>query len=178
MALWTPWPGIFFALGDGNAWGTMPVEFYEEGTVFTLPDCGFTLNGGTFMAWDVAMDGQDEEILTPGREITVTGNTIVTAIWMHTASFTLPAGTTAIEESAFAGDTAITLVDAKNCAHIGANAFEDCLNLSEIRLPGNCTIDGSAFIGCGTVYVFAPAGGTTQTFCGTRPYLIFVAVTE
>ena len=45
----------------------------------------------------------------------------------------------------------------------------------EDRLPENCHIDDSAFDGCGTVYVFAPAGGTTDSWCDEHTGIVFVA---
>lgn len=38
-------------------------------------------------------------------------------------------------------------------------------NGSLIRLPKNCTIDGTAFSGCTSlIAIYAPAGGTTETW--------------
>ena len=71
--------------------------------------------------------------------------------------------------------TAMTSVDAGNCATIGKWAFKDCTGLNLIHLPKNCTIDATAFSGCGRVYVFAPAGGSTETFCGTQENCVFMA---
>ena len=92
-----------------------------------------------------------------------------------TANFTLPADLTAIEESAFEGLTAMTVVDAGSVTSIGANAFKDCTALTWIRLSGNCTIDATAFDGCGTVYIFAPAGGDTEASCEGIANCVFVA---
>ncbi len=47
---------------------------------------------------------------------------------------------------------------------IGKWAFKDT-GLQQIKLPKDCRIDAEAFDGCGTVYVFAPAGGITETSC-------------
>jgi len=91
------------------------------------------------------------------------------------ADFALPAGVTAIAEEAFEGDTSITAVDAHNCETIGAGAFSGCTGLRQIRLPKDCGIDETAFDGCGTVYVFAPAGGTAQAFCAAAGNCVFVA---
>ena len=82
------------------------------------------------------------------------------------AAFTLPAALTTIEESAFEGNIALTVVEAgEGVTAIGADAFKGCANLTQIKLPANCAIDPAAFTGCGTVYVFAPSGGTTEAFC-------------
>ena len=90
------------------------------------------------------------------------------------AAFTLPAALKTIEESAFEGMTAVTVVDAGQVTAIGPNAFQGCTNLTQIRLPKTCEINSSAFSGCGTVYVFAPAGGTTETICNRITNCVFV----
>ena len=90
------------------------------------------------------------------------------------AAFTLPAALKTIEESAFEGMTAVTVVDAGQVTAIGPNAFQGCTNLTQIRLPKTCEINSSAFSGCGTVYVFAPAGGTTETSCDRIKNCVFV----
>ena len=72
----------------------------------------------------------------------------------------------------------MTIVDASNCTAIGINAFKGCTNLTQIRLPADCRIDPAAFSGCGTVYVFAPAGDSTEAFCNQETNdCIFVAIT-
>ena len=81
------------------------------------------------------------------------------------ADFKLPSSLTTIEESAFEGMTAMAVVDARNVSSIAANAFKGCTGLTQIRLSAHCTIDPSTFTGCGTIYVFAPGGDSTETFC-------------
>ena len=53
-----------------------------------------------------------------------------------------------------------------------ADAFRDCANLTQIRLPKNCQIDPAAFDH--PVYVFAPSDGTTKQCCDAQSNLIFV----
>jgi len=91
-----------------------------------------------------------------------------------TPDFTLPAALKTIEESAFEGMTLMHIVDAGSVTSIGKWAFKDT-GLTQIRLPQNCSIDSTAFTGCGTVYVFAPAGGTTEDWCQNRSGIVFVA---
>ena len=91
-----------------------------------------------------------------------------------TPDFTLPAALNVIEESAFEGLTAMTVVDAGSVTSVGANAFKDCSALNRIRLPKNCTIDPDAFTGCGTVYIFAPGGGSTEAYCNAHENCVFV----
>ena len=91
------------------------------------------------------------------------------------ATFTLPQNARTIDESAFEGLTLMTAVDARYCTSIGANAFKGCTGLTQIQLPQNCSIHSSAFSGCGTVYVYAPSGGTTETYCDQYDNLIFLS---
>lgn len=90
------------------------------------------------------------------------------------ADFTLPAFLTELEESAFEG-AAMTAVDASHCETVGKWAFKDCGSLTRIRLPENCAIHDQVFDGCGTVYVFAPAGGTAESYCAAHNNCVFVA---
>lgn len=95
------------------------------------------------------------------------------------AAFTLPAALTIIEESAFEGNIALTVVEAgEGVTTIGADAFKGCTNLTQIKLPANCAIDPAAFTGCGTVYVFAPEGGSAQISCQGIGNCVFVPITE
>jgi hypothetical protein len=91
------------------------------------------------------------------------------------ADFILPASTRTIGDNAFES-AAMKSVDAKYCTAIGAEAFKNCEGLQQIRLPENCTIDGNAFDGCGTVYVFAYSGGTTETWCQGKANIVFVSL--
>ncbi len=54
---------------------------------------------------------------------------------------------------------------ADTCTSIGAGAFKDCAKLEQIRVPANCAIGDGAFSGCGTVFVYAPAGSPAETWC-------------
>ena len=89
--------------------------------------------------------------------------------------FTMPAALKTIEESAFEGMPLLHVVDAGGVTAIGKWAFKDS-GLQQIRLPKDCAIDADAFAGCGTVYVFAPAGGTTEAFCAGHDGVTFVDV--
>ena len=94
------------------------------------------------------------------------------------ATFTLPAELRTIEAGAFEGDTSITVVDAHGCTAIGAGAFKGCTGLTQILLPKNCRIASNAFALCDKVFVYAPAGGTTQTACSRITNCVFVDYTE
>ncbi len=90
------------------------------------------------------------------------------------AAFTLPANLATIGESAFEGMTAMTVVDAGHVTAIGANAFRGCTALTQLLLPAACKIDVTAFTGCDTVFIFAPAGGTTEASCAAIANVVFV----
>ena len=94
-----------------------------------------------------------------------------------TPDFTLPASTRTIGDNAFEG-AAMTIVDARSCTAIGAEAFKGCTALKQIKLTQNCTIDDSAFEGCVTVYVFAHSGGTTENWCQGKDNIVFVSLGE
>ena len=88
----------------------------------------------------------------------------VTVPTFGTPTFTMPEELRQIEASVFERNANMTVVDARNCQSIGAYAFKDS-GLTQIRLPADCTIDDDAFAGCAALYVFAPAGGSTERFC-------------
>jgi len=90
-----------------------------------------------------------------------------------TPDFTMPAELAEIMESAFEGLGNMKVVDAHGCAAIGRDAFKDT-GLARIRLPKDCDIDAEAF-GEQRIYVFAPAGGTTQAYCAGHDNLVFIA---
>ncbi len=68
----------------------------------------------------------------------------------------------------------ITAVDAHSCAGIGEGAFRGCTGLQQILLPKDCTIAPNAFTLCGTILVYAPAGGTTEAACDMIVNCVFV----
>ncbi len=80
--------------------------------------------------------------------------------------FRLPAKTRTVGNNAFEGLKMSVVYVPDTCSSIGAQAFRNCTNLTQIRLPKNCTIDSTAFSGCSALScIFAPAGGTTETWC-------------
>lgn len=76
----------------------------------------------------------------------------------------LPQSLTTIGEAAFAGDRSIPSAYVPDTVSaIGARAFADCTNLSQLRLPKDCDIADGAFDGCTALTtVTAPAGGTAE----------------
>ena len=82
-----------------------------------------------------------------------------------TPDFTLPGAIRTVEANAFEGGVMTVVYIPDTCTAIGARAFKDCGSLTQIRVPAGCAIGDGAFSGCGTVYVFAPAGSPAQSFC-------------
>ena len=133
-----------------------------------------TLDGQELNPGDYVISGTTAATETGMYAVSVTGRDnytgTATAYWrigqitLGNPDFAMPAALTTIEAEAFEG-VAMTVVDAHSVTAIGENAFRNCGGLRRIRLPKNCAIDETAFAGCGTIYVFAPAGGTTQAFC-------------
>ncbi len=110
-----------------------------------------------------------------GWTLTMPAENVVIGITVFgPAAFTMPTAITTVEESAFEGMTAMTVVDANHCTTVGKWAFKGCTGLTELKLPKNCTIDADAFTGCGTVYIFAPGGGSTEAYCNAHENCVFV----
>ena len=64
----------------------------------------------------------------------------------------------------------------EGCTSIGAKAFKDCANLTQIRIPASVTsIDTTAFEGCEKVLVYGTADSAAQTFCADHANCTFVA---
>ena len=79
-------------------------------------------------------------------------------------TFTLPANTWTIEESAFEDDMSITVVDAGECRYIDSFAFRNCTGLTQICVSRDCDIAPSAFEGCTSlIAVYGPAGGRAES---------------
>ena len=110
----------------------------------------------------------------------VTADTVYTAVFtavpvFGTPDFTLPAGVERIEEEAFEGLAMQVVYVPDGCGFIGENAFKDCASLRQIRLPMDCEIDAAAFTGCtALIAVYAPAGGTVQSWC-EQADILFIA---
>ena len=83
-----------------------------------------------------------------------------------TPDFVLPANLVSVEANAFEGADMTTVYIPDTCTSLGAEAFKSCGKLTQIRLPKDCAIGDGAFDGCTGLTVFAPAGGTTQSWCG------------
>ena len=82
-----------------------------------------------------------------------------------TPDFTLPGSIRTVEANAFEGGAMTVVSVPDGCEVIGAGAFKDCGSLTQIRVPAGCAIGDGAFSGCGTVFVYAPAGSPAESFC-------------
>ncbi len=136
-----------YALGNDDITAPASADFTTTVPAVTEP--------GTYYVWYKAVGDTNHTSTTP----------VVITVTIEPVTFYLPEGTTAIDENAFEGDTSIVAVDAHNCTVIKAGAFKNCTGLRQIRLPQNCAIDETAFDGCGTVCILAPAGGSAQEYC-------------
>ena len=147
---------------------------FAEGDTVTLtvkPDDDYMLSTLTVKQGETVVTVKNNQFTMPAGDVTVTAT--FKPIFA-TPDFTMPAALRSIEESAFEGMTLMHVVDAGSVSSVGKWAFKDT-GLTQIKLPQNCFIDADAFTGCGTVYVFAPAGGTTESWCRSRTGIVFVA---
>ncbi len=93
------------------------------------------------------------------------GGATVSALFEQ-PNFVLPAGITAIEESAFEGDLGISVVIIPaGCTSIGDRAFKDCLNLKWIRIPEGCELGEDVFDGCILVRVHGTPNSSAWDYC-------------
>ena len=86
----------------------------------------------------------------------------------------LPAQTREIGDYAFENAAMFTVYVPDTCVSVGEYAFRGCRSLYLIRLPKNCEISEHAFSDEETVFVLAPAGGTTETHCRASDNLVFL----
>ncbi|MBQ9196746.1 MAG: BspA family leucine-rich repeat surface protein [Clostridia bacterium] len=92
-----------------------------------------------------------------------------------TPTFTLPAGTTAVEANAFEGAYMSIVSIPAGCQSIGDHAFKDCVALVQIRIPDNCTLGADVFDGCVSVTVYGTTGSPAELYCQTHDNCTFVA---
>ena len=94
------------AFDPGKGTGTMADEHGYEGDAFILPGCTFGHDADTeFAGWTV--NGGDE-VIPAGEEVTLTGDTKLTAIWKYAfgeADMSMPAGIA--EVAGHAGDVGV-----------------------------------------------------------------------
>ena len=159
---------IVWVDSDGAFLGTTTVSYGEMPTFAPpakLPDAQFAY---AFDAWDPAPQ--------PATATAVYRATYIPVPLFDPPTFTLPASTKSVGESAFEG-LPMTIVEIPDgCTSIGAKAFKDCANLTQIRIPASVTsIDTTAFDGCVGVFIYGTADSAAQTFCADHANCTFVA---
>ena len=87
--------------------------------------------------------------------------------------FTLPAGLTSIETSAFEGIAATIVFIPDTCTSIGDNAFRGA-SIKKIRIPDNCGIGADVFADCEKVYIYSSTGSEAESYCEAHSNCIFV----
>ncbi len=127
------------AFDPGKGTGTMADEHGYEGDAFILPGCTFGHDADTeFAGWTV--NGGDE-VIPAGEEVTLTGDTKLTAIWKYAfgeADMCMPAGIAEVAESAFEGMPVTSVWIPDSCVSVGDHAFRNCTKLTRIRIPKDC----------------------------------------
>ena len=109
------------------------------------------------------------------------GNTTVTPFIYRpfgTPDFLLPDHVTAIEESAFEGAAMSSVYIHDGCRSIGAHAFKNCGNLTQIRIPEGCTLGEGVLDGCALVYVYGAEESPAEDYCLSHDNCVFVAETQ
>ena len=145
----------------------------ETVDIVYLPDDGYELASIAVTGADGSpVSVNNQRFIMPASDVTVTVVFRRIIPDFGTPDFTLPAALNSIEESAFEGVAGLRVVDAAHCASVGKWAFRNT-GLTQIRLPKNCAIDDTAFTGCDPVFIYAPAGGSTEAFCADRSNVIF-----
>lgn len=160
---------VIFEAGVAGAAGAMDTLTVPTGSVYELPPCDYSAACRVFREWSVVIGEGAEQIGNPEDRITVTADTVVTAMWDNVpfgeANFILPANAKTIEANAFENAVSITAVDASHCESIGDEAFRGCTMLTRIRLPKDCRIADTAFDGCTSLAaIYGQAGGTAQAW--------------
>ncbi len=156
--------GVFFA-GPGQTVTLNLTALAPEGMLVS----GFTASTGTLTrkggAWTLTL-ADTEAIISA-----------VYAPAFGMPDFILPAGLTEVEEGAFEGIAASVVEVPENCVSIGAGAFRNCPNLTQIRIPADCSIGTDAFDGCTLVYIYSAPGSGAETYCDdpTHDNCVFVA---
>ena len=88
--------------------------------------------------------------------------------------FVLPASLTAVDEEAFEGVAAQTVLISDSCASIGDHAFRNCPNLWQIHIPADCALGEDVFSGCEQVFVYGTAGSPADTYCDSYENCVFM----
>ena len=91
----------------------------------------------------------------------------------------MPDSLLTIEANAFEGIAASIVDVPDSCTAIGDYAFQNCENLTQIRIPAGCSLGTGVFDGCThTIYVFGTAGSEAQAYCNDPTHTNCVFVDE
>ena len=126
----------------------------------------FTASAGT-----LAQTGDAWTLTMPGGDVVISA---VVYPAFGTPDFTLPAFLTTVEEEAFEGIAASIVDIPASCTNIGAHAFRNCPNLTQIRIPANCVLGVDVFEGCTMVVVYGMAGSSAEAYCQSHANCVFV----
>ncbi len=141
-ALWKQLPPeeyiVSFSAGEGS--GEMANVTVIEGNTYTLPECSFTApEKYEFDAWDLG---------APGANITITGNTTITALWkqlppeVYTVSFDAGEGSGEMANVTVIEGNTYTLPE---CSFTAPEKYE--FDTWDLGMPGaNVTITGNTTI--------------------------------
>ncbi|MBR1821381.1 MAG: leucine-rich repeat protein [Clostridia bacterium] len=159
-----------FAAGHALAKDDLAVEVtFANGTVRSVDDYAFTLTDMT--------PGEQTVTITYGS---LTASCFITLVRViQPADLTLPAALIAIDEEAFAALPVSVVKCNDGLEEIGARAFANCANLSEIYIPESVvTIARTAFTGCSDdLTIFGVKGSVAESFARARGYT-FVEVID
>ena len=121
-------------------------------------------SGSWFVGWFA-----DSDCSTAFRfDSAVTADTTVFAKWA-TPDFVLPSSLTEIEDGAFEGGTFTFAVVPEQTTSIGYHAFADCSKLAYICIPGNASIQYSAFENVYGLTIIG-ASDTVKSFAESHNY--------
>ena len=95
-----------------------------------------------------------------------------------TPDLELPANLLSVGANAFEGGAMHIVSVPSFCASIGDYAFRNCLRLTQIRIPRNCTLGTDVFDGCIRVYVFGSPGTSAESYCNSHDNCIFVEIDQ
>ena len=129
----------------------------------------------TASAGRLRKSGEAWELTMPDRDVSIRA---VTVFPFGVPEFILPADTDEVGPEAFAGIAADIVEIRAGCTFVGDRAFQNCPNLSQIRVPAGCAFGEDVFEGCGTVCVYGWAGSPAETYCETHANCVFTAEQE
>ncbi len=182
-----PGEGVTFEPGEGKIYDVSGITAFPEGVSdgehifaaegdemslhlrYDIPEGKYVryyvndmpLTRGAGDAWMMTMLGEDVTIRAEISPIEQYGR----------PTFRLPTGTRSIGENAFAGIKAAVVYVPDKCSKVEANAFKDCPNLKQIRLPKDCEIDDAAFYGCTNLMaIYSSGDGTTKDWAEENGY--------